>query len=51
MLSNWVFSIRPMAFRASCPWYFSSIGLWSKLSTCDTAPSMNRKITLRALGR
>jgi hypothetical protein len=27
MLSNWVFSILPMAFLGSWPWYFSSIGL------------------------
>ena len=26
------------------PWYLSSIGLGSKLSTCDSPPFMNRKI-------
>ena len=27
------------------PWYLSSIGFGSKLSTCDSPPFMNRKIT------
>ena len=28
-----------------CPWYLSSIGFGSKLSTCDNPPFMNRKMT------
>ena len=30
---------------SGCPWYFASIGFGSKLSTCDSPPFMNRKIT------
>ena len=30
---------------SGCPWYLSSIGLGSKLSTCDSPPFMNRKMT------
>ncbi len=30
------------------PWYLSSIGFGSKLSTCDRPPFMNRKITCLA---
>ncbi len=31
------------------PWNLSSIGLGSKLSTCDSPPFMNRKMTCFAL--
>ena len=31
------------------PWYLSSIGLGSKLSTCESPPFMNRKMTCFAL--
>ena len=31
------------------PWYLSSAGLGSKLSTCDSPPFMNRKMTCLAL--
>src|ERR1041384_3025874 len=30
---------------SGCPWYLSSIGLGSKLSTCDRPPFMKRKMT------
>ena len=33
---------------SGCPWYFSSIGFGSKLSTCDSPPFMNRKMTCLA---
>ena len=35
---------------SGCPWYFSSIGLGSKVSTCETPPFMNRKMTFFARG-
>ena len=50
-LSNWygdriaapVFrSVRRLGLGRFLPWYFASIGLGSKVSTCDGPPFMNR---------
>ena len=38
-------SVATLPPGSGCPWYFSSIGLGSKLSTCDSPPFMNRKMT------
>src|SRR4051794_34796113 len=40
-----------MAAGGSSPLYLASIGLGSKVSTCDGPPFMNRKMTRLALGR
>ena len=39
---RWVATVPP---GSGWPWYLSSIGFGSKLSTCDTPPFMNRKMT------
>lgn len=38
------------AHSACCPWRFVSSGFGSNVSTCDTPPSMNKKITRFARG-
>src|SRR5579883_265345 len=42
-------SVRRLGFGRFLPWYFASIGLGSKVSTCDGPPFMNRWTTCLAL--
>ena len=43
-------SVRRLVEGRGLPWYLSSIGLGSNVSTCDGPPFMNRKMTLLARG-
>ena len=43
-------SVCRLAVGIGLPWYLLSIGLGSKVSTCDGPPLRNRKMTRLALG-
>ena len=51
MLPFWLNMVGRTGTGIGLPWSRASLGLGSKVSTCDTPPDMKQKITLRARGR